>query len=50
MTIPERVPLDFDIDDGFGWRTRIRLIVLESDRTIEAEAHMLGIDSVTQRS
>lgn len=46
MSIPDLVPLSFDTDDGFGWRARIGLIVLETDQTIEAEARMLDIPGV----
>lgn len=46
MSVPALVPLPFDTDEGYGWRARIGLIVLESDQTIEAEARMLDIDGV----
>ena len=46
MSIPELVPLPFDVDEGFGARARIGLIVLESDQTIEAEARLLDLDGV----
>ena len=44
MSIPELVPLPFDVDEGFGARARIGLIVLESDQTIEAEARAITHD------
>ncbi len=46
MTVPDLVPLSFETDEGCGARARIGLIVLQSDRTIEAEARMLNIDGV----
>ena len=46
MTVPELERLPFDTDDGFGWRARLGLIVLETDQTIEAEARRIDIDGV----
>lgn len=45
-TLPELVPLDFEVDSGFGERARIGLIVLETDQTIEAEARLLNLPGV----
>lgn len=46
MSAPELIPLDFEVDDGFGARARIGLIVLESDQTLEAEARLVNIEGV----
>lgn len=43
---PELLPLPFEIDDGFGPRARIGLVVLETDQTLEMEARSLPIDGV----
>lgn len=44
MTVPELVRLGFETDEGYGDRARLGLIVLETDQTIEAEAHAVTRD------
>jgi maleate isomerase len=46
MTQRELLPLDFSTDAGFGARALLGLIVLESDRTIEAEMRKIQIAGV----
>ena len=46
MSIPELVPLEFTVDEGFGHRARIGLVVLESDQTLEAEARLINLPGV----
>lgn len=42
----EPLKLDFETDDGFGSRSRIGLIVLETDQTIEAELRQVRLPGV----
>lgn len=42
----EPTPLQFEIDEGFGPRAMIGLILLETDRTLEVEARQLDLDGV----
>ena len=46
MSVPELIPLDFEVDEGLGSQARIGLIVLESDQTLEAEARLIRLDGV----
>ncbi len=40
------IKLDFDVDEGFGARARLGMIILESDQTLEVEARMIDVDGV----
>lgn len=40
------ITLDFGVDEGFGSRARLGLIVLESDQTIEPETGSINLDGV----
>ncbi len=42
----EPLPLEFEVDDGFGARARIGLILLESDQTLEIEARSVAPEGV----
>lgn len=46
MSVPELIKLDFAVDEGFGSRARLGLILLESDQTLEVEARRIDIPGV----